>query len=105
MEEISGEDKNINLVAVVRRLATQVEQLQNTINRQSGNIPTIRTRLSLDDGEGSGDEGSETNRNVKPRHGIRADAFKIFKFDGSDYHLWEFSMMRYLKQQHIVVHA
>ena len=71
MEEISAEAENMNLASTVRRLATQVQQIQNTLNRQSGTIPTIRTRLSLDDGEGSGDEGSETKRNVKSRHSTR----------------------------------
>ena len=44
------------------------------------------------------DDQSEGNSGAAiKRHGIRADTLKIFKFDGSDYHLWEFSMICYLK--------
>ena len=94
-----------DLHATIRRLSQQVSDLQQAINPNvlppSNNEEDVRPSLSLrrrrinplDDHE-SDDQRSKT---TKRRHGIRADTLKISKFDGTDFHLWEFSMIRYMK--------
>ena len=94
-----------DLHATIRRLSQQVSDLQQALNPTvlppSNSEDTMRPSLvsrrrrinPLDDRE-SDDQRSETS---KRRHGIRADTLKITKFDGTDFHLWEFSMIRYMK--------
>ena len=94
-----------DLHATIRRLSQQVSDLQQALNPNtlapSNNEETMRPSLSLrrrrinssDDRE-SDDQRSETS---KRRHGIRANTLKISTFDGTDFHLWEFSMIRYMK--------
>ena len=62
MEETSNEETT-NLVSTVERLTSQVQQLQNIISRRTG----VRSSVSLEDQDGSGDEGSDTSKRVKVR--------------------------------------
>lgn len=42
--------------------------------------------------------------NSSIQHGIRASdsgAFKVFRFEGKDFHLWKFVMERYLKKKRL----
>ena len=74
---------NTNLLSAIERLSTQVQQLQTTVNSQQ---TSSRRTVTPEENEGSGDEGgSESRKENKGRHGIRADTFKIFKFDGTKF--------------------
>ena len=99
MEGTTNVLDNTNVLSAIERLSNQVQQLQTIVNSQQ---TSSRRTVTLEEHEGSGDDGgSESRRDNKGRHGIRADTFKIFKFDGTDFHLWEFSMKRYLKVLHL----
>ena len=98
MEDFQTTVNEGNVLSTVQRLASQVEQLQQTLSSRS---ESSRKRGSEGNLEGSGEEASDNRKDLKVQHGIRADTFKIFKFDGTDYHLWEFSMRRYLKILHL----
>ena len=95
-----------SLHEAVRILTQEVTELRRIVTLQSATtheVPprvsdaprgTSRARSPTNFDEQSDDRGSAIN---KKRHGIRADTLKIQKFDGTDYHLWEFSMVRYMK--------
>ena len=90
----------------VRILTQEVTELRRLVTLQSATTHDVpprgedvtrrssRARSPTNFDEQSDDRGSIIS---KKQHGIRADSLKIQKFDGTDYHLWEFSMVRYMK--------
>ena len=94
-ENLQNENIGEELQQTVRRLAGQVRALQESLAEREERDAARRRRPAHN--EDDGEDDSENNGTRNTRHGIRADSLKIFKFDGTDFHLWEFSMSRYLK--------
>jgi len=98
--EGAAADPGQELLETVRRLQRQVTMLteaakRNARDNERGNR---RRRDPAEAEEGLGDdEASEDPGRRNRRHGIRADSLKDFKFDVTDYHLWQFTMTRYLR--------
>ena len=65
MEEYEGYVDETNILSTVQRLASQVEQLQQTLSSRS---ETSRKRASEGYLDGSGEEASDNRKDLKVQH-------------------------------------